>query len=71
MAKKQKPISPIRAPLLLGLNIATGFFLLIFLGHRWDEHHGHTYKGLIIGIILSLAYCIYEIWKTIRQINEN
>jgi len=50
----------------IGLNMAVGMALFTYGGYYLDQKFGgDTY--VILGIILGLLYCGYEIWKVIRN----
>ena len=57
-------------PLSIGLNIAVGVGLFVFLGSWLGRKTGHEQIGMIIGGICGLLYGAYEIWKLIKRTNE-
>ena len=52
--------------LTLGLNLAVGIVLFTFLGYALDQKLGSQF-WVFIGIVLGLFYCGYEVWKLIKQ----
>jgi len=55
----------------LGINIAAGMALFTFTGNWIDKKLGNQHFWILIGIFLGLFYCGYEIWKLIRQSNND
>ena len=51
----------------LGLSIAFGMIFFLWLGHWLDKKQG-GYFWTIVGFLLGLFYCGYELWKMIRKI---
>ncbi len=50
----------------LGTNIAVGMLFFGFIGYKLYQKMNH-YIWLIIGVLLALIYCGYEVWKVSRQ----
>ncbi|MFA5060056.1 MAG: AtpZ/AtpI family protein [Candidatus Omnitrophota bacterium] len=53
----------------IGLNVATGMFVFSYLGFLADKKWGGQ-AWTLVGILLGLVYSAYEIWKLIRQLND-
>ena len=50
----------------LGLNIAIGLALCVFLGRLFDLKRGRGLWGVGIGIAAGLIYASFEIWKFLK-----
>jgi len=55
----------------LGINIAVGMALFTIIGNWIDKKLGDQHFWILIGMFLGLFYCGYEIWKLIRQSNND
>lgn len=55
----------------LGINIAVGMALFTFTGNWIDSKLGDQHFWILIGMFLGLFYGGYEIWKLIRQSNND
>jgi len=55
----------------LGINIAVGMALFTFIGNWVDQKLGDKHVWILVGMILGICYCGYEIWKVIRFSEEN
>ena len=54
----------------LGINLAIGMLICLFLG-RWIGSKWHQAEiGLVIGAVIGFIYGGYEIWKAIRRIDK-
>jgi len=54
-----------------GINIAAGMALFTIIGNWIDKKLGDQHFWIFIGIFLGLFYSGYEIWKLIRQGNND
>lgn len=54
----------------LGINIAVGMVLFTFIGNWVDQKLGDKHVWILVGMLLGLFYCGYEIWKLIRFSKE-
>ena len=66
MSGPEKKIEPIS----IGLTLALGVGLFVFLGNWLGRKIGHEQFGMITGGICGLMYGAYEIWKLIKRIND-
>ena len=55
--------------LTLGLNLAAGLILFTLLGLYIDRRRGGGVFWTICGMLLGVAYGVYEIWKILRALN--
>ena len=55
----------------LGWIMAVGMFVFAYLGYLADERWGKSPLGIVGGIIMGLIYCGYEVWKSVRDIDQN
>ncbi|MCM8538747.1 MAG: AtpZ/AtpI family protein [Lentisphaeraceae bacterium] len=54
----------------LGSSAASAFALLGFGGYYLDQKYGTEVVFTLIGIFLALLWIFYEVWKIVRQ-NDN
>jgi len=54
-----------------GLNLAVGMVFFTLIGLYVDNEMGSGFLGLLCGIFLGLLYCTYEIWKLIKNQENN
>jgi F0F1-type ATP synthase assembly protein I len=66
LAKRSALVSAIS----LGSNLAVGMAVFAALGYYVDKRTGGGSIFTLMGIFLGLFYGGYEVWKTIRRINE-
>jgi len=59
------------AALALGTQLLAG--MLVFTGIGWwiDRRRGGGVAATVCGMFLGLAYGAYEVWKVVRQIDED
>ena len=55
----------------LGLNLAGGMAIFSMTGWWLDQKRGGGIIFTMVGVLLGLVYGGYEMWKTIRQLNES
>ena len=55
----------------LGINMAAGMAVFSFLGYWVDQKTGGGQIWTLVGIFLGLFYCGYEVWKLIREPDED
>ena len=56
----------------LGLNFAVGMAVFAFIGYKIDEKRGGGGQGFTLGgIFMGFLYGGYELWKAIKQIQED
>lgn len=55
----------------LGWVMGVAMLTFAFLGYLADEKWGRRPWGVIGGIVLGLVYCVYEVWKSIKKIDES
>ncbi len=63
--KPDRPLAGLEAS-SLGLQIATGFGLFVGLGYWADHRLGTSPVLVLVGLVLGLAYMLYELWKLAR-----
>ena len=56
--------------LSLGLTLAVGFVFFVVVGSFIDNKRGHGHIGVLTGILLGFIFDGYEIWKFIKQNNN-
>ena len=54
----------------LGLNMTAGMIMFSFIGHWVDQKRGGGYIATLIGMFLGLFYCGYEVWKIVRNTQQ-
>lgn len=54
----------------IGVTLAAGMAFFTAVGYYIDQKTGGGQGWTLAGIFLGLAYCGYEIWKLIRQLNK-
>lgn len=54
----------------LGLNLAVGFALFVFLGSWLDNKFHHEFLFTLLGVGLGMFYGGYEIWKLLKDLNS-
>ena len=54
----------------IGLNMAAGMIFFAFLGNLFDRNRGQGYAGTLVGMFMGLFYCGYEVWKLVRNSNQ-
>ena len=59
------------AAMQLGITLAGGFLFFILLGIYLDRKFETGILFLLIGVFLSVAYMIYELWKVNRFSQES
>ena len=60
---EDRPRSGIGMALNLGINFGVAFIGLPLLGNWLDRKYNTGIAFLIAGVILAMAYVIYELWK--------
>ena len=55
--------------LSLGLNLAAGLILFTLLGLYIDRRRGGGVFWTVCGMLLGVAYGVYEVWKLLRALN--
>jgi F0F1-type ATP synthase assembly protein I len=55
--------------LSLGLNLAAGLILFTLLGLYIDHRRGGGVFWTVCGMLLGVAYGVYEVWKILRALN--
>jgi len=55
----------------LGINLAVGMALFTMIGNWIDKKLGEQHLWILVGMFLGLFYCGYEVWKLIRQSNND
>ncbi len=63
--RPERPVSGLEQS-SLGLQIAAGFGLFVGLGYWTDHRLGTTPVLVVVGLVLGLAYMVYELWKLAR-----
>ena len=53
--------------LSLGLNMTAGMIMFSLIGHWIDQKRGGGYIATLIGMFVGLFYCGYEVWKIVRN----
>ena len=57
--------------LILGTNLAVGMGLFVLSGYYLDRRHGgEGHLWTVAGMVLGFTYGGYELWRTIRELNE-
>ena len=59
------------AAMSLGFNMVAGMAVFSFLGYYIDQKRGGGQAWTLFGIFLGLFYCGYEVWKLVRQTEED
>ena len=54
----------------LGINMAAGMGIFVYGGYLLDDKGEKGQFWTLIGTVLGLFYCGYEIWKLIRELNQ-
>ena len=54
----------------LGLSLVAGFGLFFWLGYALGKKFGHAEGGALAGAGCGFLYGAYELWKTIRDIEQ-
>lgn len=54
----------------LGTNLAVGMGTFTLIGYYVDKRRGSGYFWTIAGMLLGFVYGGYELWRTIRDLNE-
>ena len=54
-----------------GLEVAVGIGLGITIGVWWDNHHGSSPWGLLIGLLLGGAAGMYLLIKDVSRMNKD
>jgi len=63
--KPDRPLAGLEAS-SLGLQIAAGFGLFVGLGYWADHRLGTSPLLVLVGLVLGMAYMLYELWKLAR-----
>ena len=76
MSKNKKGIMPklnkqAGSAVSLSYNIAAGLIVCPLGGFWIGKKFGRPDAGTLIGLALGFIYCGYEVWKTVRAIEEN
>ena len=68
--KSRVPLSFYGTAISLGLQMAVGVAIFTALGYYVDRRRGGGKAFTLAGVFLGLFYGGYEVWKIVRQINE-
>jgi F0F1-type ATP synthase assembly protein I len=68
--RKSEPWRFYGAAISLGLNMAVGVAVFTFIGHLLDRWRGGGKAWTLCGIFVGLLYGAYEVWKMVRQIEQ-
>ena len=55
----------------LGLNLAAGLILFTLLGAYVDRKRGGGAAFTVGGMLLGVAYGVYEVWRVLRAVNAS
>ncbi len=66
----ENPRSGAMAALSLGTQMLAGMVGCSMLGYWIDHKRGGGNAFTLVGLFLGLFYCGYEVWKLVRQLNE-
>ena len=50
----------------LGISLAVGIIVFVYGGYWLGKKLGYEQIGVVVGVVLGLAYTVYEIWKIIK-----
>ncbi len=67
---KKTSQNPLAEPVSLGLQLAVGMIFCIGAGYYFDQKWQKGPVFSLMGMVLGFIYCGYEIWKTLRQTNN-
>ena len=56
--------------LSLGINLAAGMALCVLGGHWLDSRRGGGVIFTVCGMVVGMLYCAYEVWKTVKILNQ-
>ena len=70
-AQKERQRRLLAQALTLGTQLAVGMALFSWLGMYVDKRRGGGSAGTLVGIFLGLFYGAYEVWKLVRNLNED
>ena len=68
-SRNDKKRTPTIASLSIGLNVAVGIGGFTYLGY-WLDKKQETAFWIFVGLALGLFYLGYEIWKLIKDTND-
>jgi len=57
--------------LSLGYNLAAGVAIFTLFGYFIDRRRGGGQFWTLVGIFMGLLYGAYEVWKVVREIEQN
>lgn len=66
----ERPRTGAAAALSLGSQMLAGMLACSMLGYWIDRKRGGGSAFTLAGLFLGLFYCGYEVWKLVRQLNE-
>ncbi len=58
------------AALSLGTNMAAAFAVFGGLGYWMDRGRGRGPFWTVCGLLFAMAFCMYEVWKLVRRLDE-
>jgi hypothetical protein len=68
---QKKPIGPFAGRAIsLGLNMAVGVVVFTLAGHYVDITRGGGKGWTLGGVFLGLVYGAYEVWKVVRELEQ-
>ena len=65
-----RPSTAQSTALSLGTQLAVGMAFFAGLGYLADRRRGGGVLFTLLGMFLGLGYGAYEVWKLIRQLNQ-
>lgn len=72
MAEKRKDQNNGSSKILLGSawNVIGGLLVTSLLGYAIGKKMGDEVTGTLVGMLIGLVYCSYEVWKLVRRLNS-